>query len=91
MAAVVPGLRKLLPMVHQELQQGGGAPDETHLHTETPRMDRGGRGGIRTAVYYSDPMRHLNSLQVRWALFLGRFRITLAYRLGSKNIKSDVL
>ena len=33
----------------------------------------------------------LNSRQARWALFLNRFSFTLSYRLGSRNVKPDVL
>ncbi len=33
----------------------------------------------------------LNSRQARWALFFGRFDISLSYRSGSKNIKPDAL
>ena len=32
--------------------------------------------------------RRLNSRQAHWALFLGRFRFTLTYRPGSKNVLS---
>ncbi len=39
---------------------------------------------IRTA-------KRINSRQVRWALFFGRFRFTISYRPGSKNGKPDAL
>uniref|UniRef100_A0A674MFK3 Gypsy retrotransposon integrase-like protein 1 n=1 Tax=Takifugu rubripes TaxID=31033 RepID=A0A674MFK3_TAKRU len=35
--------------------------------------------------------KRLNSRQARWALFLGRFRFTLTYRPGSRNLKPDAL
>uniref|UniRef100_A0A674PMU1 Gypsy retrotransposon integrase-like protein 1 n=1 Tax=Takifugu rubripes TaxID=31033 RepID=A0A674PMU1_TAKRU len=35
--------------------------------------------------------KRLNSRQARWALFLGRFRFTLTYRHGSRNLKPDAL
>lgn len=40
---------------------------------------------------YLRSARRLNSRQARWALFLGRFRFTLTYRPGTKNIKPDSL
>uniref|UniRef100_A0A674MXQ5 Gypsy retrotransposon integrase-like protein 1 n=1 Tax=Takifugu rubripes TaxID=31033 RepID=A0A674MXQ5_TAKRU len=35
--------------------------------------------------------KRLSSRQARWALFLGRFRFTLTYRPGSRNLKPDAL
>lgn len=40
---------------------------------------------------YLRTARRLNSRQARWALFLGRFKFTLAYRPGSKSTKPDAL
>ncbi len=40
---------------------------------------------------YLRTARRLNSRQARWALFLGRFRFTLTYRPGSRNVKPDAL
>ena len=40
---------------------------------------------------YLRTARRLNSRQARWALFLGRFHLTLTYRPGSRNIKPDAL
>lgn len=47
-------------------------------------------------VVWTDPAylcitKWLNSQQVHWALFLGRFDFVLTYRLGSKNAKPDML
>lgn len=39
---------------------------------------------IRTA-------KRLNARQARWALFFNRFKFTLSYRPGSKNVKPDAL
>lgn len=35
--------------------------------------------------------KRLNPRQARWALFLERFRFTLTYRPGSRNVKPDAL
>ncbi|XP_058606801.1 uncharacterized protein LOC131524077 [Onychostoma macrolepis] len=40
---------------------------------------------------YIRSAKRLNSRQARWALFFDRFRFTLSYRPGSKNIKPDAL
>ena len=40
---------------------------------------------------YIQSAKRLNSRQARWALFFGRFRFTLSYRPGSKNLKPDAL
>lgn len=38
---------------------------------------------------YLRTTRRLNSWQARWALFLGRFRLNITYRPGSRNTKPD--
>ena len=40
---------------------------------------------------YIKQAKRLNSRQARWALFFNRFRFTLSYRPGSRNIKPDAL
>ena len=40
---------------------------------------------------YIQSAKRLNSRQARWALFFDRFRFTLSYRPGSKNLKPDAL
>ncbi len=40
---------------------------------------------------YIQSAKRLNSRQVRWALFFGRFDFSISYRPGSKNIKPDAL
>lgn len=43
------------------------------------------------SLAYLRSAKGLNSRQVRWALFLGRFGFALTYRPRSKNIKPDAL
>ena len=40
---------------------------------------------------YIKQAKRLNSRQARWALFFNRFRFTLSYRPGSRNVKPDAL
>jgi len=40
---------------------------------------------------YIQSAKRLNSRQARWALFFGRFRFTLTYHPGSRNVKPDAL
>ncbi|KAK3532221.1 hypothetical protein QTP86_009498 [Hemibagrus guttatus] len=40
---------------------------------------------------YLRAAKRLNPRQARWALFFTRFKFTIAYRPGSKNIKADAL
>ncbi|XP_029292890.1 uncharacterized protein LOC115011797 [Cottoperca gobio] len=42
-------------------------------------------------LQYIQSVKRLNSRQARWALFFTRFKFTLTYRPGSKNIKADAL
>ncbi|KAK3513204.1 hypothetical protein QTP70_009747 [Hemibagrus guttatus] len=38
-----------------------------------------------------NPAERLNPRQARWALFFTRFKFTISYRPGSKNVKADAL
>ena len=40
---------------------------------------------------YIQGAKRLNSRQARWALFFTRFRFSISYRPGSKNVKPDAL
>lgn len=40
---------------------------------------------------YIHSAKRLNSHQARWTLFFGRFKFTLTYRPGSRNVKPDAL
>uniref|UniRef100_A0A672F8Z2 Gypsy retrotransposon integrase-like protein 1 n=1 Tax=Salarias fasciatus TaxID=181472 RepID=A0A672F8Z2_SALFA len=40
---------------------------------------------------YIRSAKRLNSRQAQWTLFFGRFRFTLTYRPGSRNVKPDAL
>ncbi len=42
-------------------------------------------------LQYLQEAKRLNPRQARWALFVTRFRFTISYRPGSKNIKADAL
>ncbi|KAL0200281.1 hypothetical protein M9458_003468, partial [Cirrhinus mrigala] len=42
-------------------------------------------------LQYLQDAKRLNPRQARWALFFTRFRFTITYRPGSKNIPADVL
>jgi len=42
-------------------------------------------------IAYIQSAKRLNSRQARWALFFGRFRFTVTYRPGSRNVKPDAL
>ncbi len=42
-------------------------------------------------LQYLQEAKRLNPRQARWALFFTRFRFTISYRPGSKNIKADAL
>ena len=40
---------------------------------------------------YVQGAKRLNARQARWTLFFGRFKFTLTYRPGSRNVKPDAL
>lgn len=51
----------------------------------------GGHYAFLHCLAYIQSTKRLNSRQVRWLLFLGRFYFTITYRPGSRNTKLDTL